>query len=117
MESRERAPAKIGKLLKKPEGGRASEVLLRPYLTEKASRLQSQQKVVFEVFPSANRIEIKKAVQDLYGVLVEDVDVLNLPRKNVRYGKSEGWTKARKKAVVTLKEGEKFEWMEGGKGV
>lgn len=84
----------------------AHEVLVRPLITEKATNLSGENKYVFAVNPKANKVEIKKAITQLYGVKPVAVNILNQRGKNVRYGRVEGQTKAWKKAVIALKEGE-----------
>lgn len=100
----------------RPAGSRglsfgAYRVLKSPHLTEKATNLASQNKYIFKVMPKANKVEIKKAIQDLYGVKVRDVNLINIPKKRRRLGKTEGFRPGYKKAVVTLAEGEKIETM------
>ena len=86
----------------------ASRVLIRPIITEKAT--QTQNCYVFEVLPSANKIEIKKAIKELYNVEPIKINMVRLRGKKVRYGRSLGRTKNRKKALVFLKEGAKIEF-------
>lgn len=86
-----------------------SEVLVRPILTEKSSMLTNLNKYVFEVAMATNKIEIKKAIEQYYGVEVDKVNTLIVkPRqKNFRTKKMSrpGFTKSYKKAVVSLKSG------------
>ncbi len=83
------------------------DVLKGPCLTEKAALLQEVDgKVVFKVHPKANKIEIKKAVELMFGVKVRDVRTSSVPGKQKRVGKFVGQTKDWKKAYVTLSEGE-----------
>ncbi len=86
-----------------------SEILIRPILTEKSSMLTNLNKFVFEVAMDTNKIEVKKAIEQYYGVEVEKVNTIVVkPRqKNFRTKKMSrtGWTKRYKKAVVTLKSG------------
>lgn len=84
----------------------AHQVLFRPLVTEKASGLGAVNKYVFAVAPKANKITIKKAIAELYGVSPLAVNVINLRGKNVRYGRTSGQTRAWKKAIVTLRQGE-----------
>ena len=86
----------------------ASRVLIRPIITEKAT--QTQNCYVFEVLPSANKIEIKKAIKELYNVEPIKINMVCMHGKKVRYGRSSGRTKNRKKALVFLKEGAKIEF-------
>ena len=87
-------------------------IIRRPImLTEKSSRLREQgNKVIFEVRPGANKIQIKNAIQELFKVGVVDVNTLVMRGKDKRMGR--GYAKLRnwKKAVVTLKEGENLDF-------
>lgn len=67
----------------------AAKVLRSPHVTEKAINLNQQNKYVFKVEAGANKNEVKRAIHELYGVKVEDVNVLNIPRKR------EGWAGAK----------------------
>ncbi len=90
----------------------ARDIIVKPIISEKSYDLVEKNKYVFEVHPDANKIEIGRAVAEIFGVEVEDVNTINVkgkPRK-VRYAM--GKTKKRKKAVVTLKEGHKIEFFE-----
>ncbi len=81
-------------------------VLQGPCLTEKASLLQeSANKVVFKVHPQANKIEVKRAVEKMFNVKVQDVRTAWTHGKKKRVGKTVGFTSAWKKAYVTLSEG------------
>lgn len=88
-----------------------SEILIKPILTEKANAQQeSLRKYAFKVARKANKLEIKKAVEDFYGVSVVDVNTSVVPGKNkTRYTKAgflKGQKPAYKKALVTVAEGE-----------
>lgn len=91
-----------------------SEVLIKPILTEKANGQQeSLRRYAFRVARGANKLEIKKAVEEFYGVNVVDVNTVVVPGKNkTRYTKK-GFTKgqksAYKKAMVTVAEGENID--------
>jgi len=93
----------------KSDTGSAYQVLLRPIVTEKSTRLSKEGKYVFEVAMKANKIEIKKAVKNVYGVDPTDVTVLRIlgKPKRSRYGR--GRTKNWRKAVVTVKKGQSIE--------
>ncbi len=90
-------------------------VIRRPLITEKATRLKDASNTVcFEVDRDANKIEIARAVQTLFGVKVADVRVANCEGKWKRMGKFVGQRKAWKKAYVRLAPGEKpIEFFEG----
>jgi len=90
------------------------KVLIAPLLTEKGSLLkESNNTVIFSVSRSANKIEIKKAVEELLKVKVDSVRTINCGGKKKRLGKHEGKRPDWKKAMVKLKEGEKFDFVEG----
>ncbi len=93
-----------------------TEVIQEPYLTEKTNLLRADNNVVvFKVHPKANKIVIKKAVQTIFGVEVEDVKVINVRKKRKRgkkgilQRKPEYW----KKALVKIKEGQTIDFFEG----
>jgi large subunit ribosomal protein L23 len=88
-----------------------SEVLIKPILTEKANAQQEKlRRYAFKVDRRANKLEIKKAVEDFYGVSVVDVNTSVVPGKNkARYTKAgfiQGMKSAYKKAMVTVADGE-----------
>ena len=91
------------------------QVIRRPLITEKATRLKDASNTVcFEVNRDANKIEIARAVTALFGVKVADVRVANRQGKWKRMGRFLGQRKAWKKAYVRLVEGEKpIEFFEG----
>ena len=91
----------------------ALKSVMRPIVSEKSTMLNALNKYVFEVAPSTNRIEVKKGIEVLYNVRVESVNIISVKKRAVRYGKTSGWTKAGKKAIVTLKKGEKIEVSKG----
>jgi large subunit ribosomal protein L23 len=90
---------------------RLSEVLIKPILTEKANAQQEKlRRYAFKVNRRANKLEIKKAVQDFYGVTVVDVNTAVVPGKSktrfTKAGYVKGQKPAYKKALVTVAEGE-----------
>lgn len=85
------------------------QVIIKPIITEKSSLLGAQNKYVFQVSTNVNKIEIRKAIEDLFNVKVSGVNTLNVPGKKKRLGRFEGMTSAWKKAVITLKDGYKIE--------
>ena len=90
------------------------DIILRPVLTEKAYDGFGEKRYVFEVQVTANKTEIKKAVETIFGVKVEKVNTLRTLGKIKRQGKSSGRTPEIKKAYVTLKEGSKtIEFFDG----
>ena len=90
------------------------QIIIRPVVTERSTELADDRgKYTFIVHPSANKIEIKNAVQSLFEVKVKDVHTANFRGKVRRVGRSEGKKAAYKKAVVTLAEGERIDVYEG----
>jgi large subunit ribosomal protein L23 len=91
---------------------KAESVIRRPIvLTEKASLLrESANQVVFEVARSANKVQIKDAVQALFNVKVESVNTLVIRGKDRRMGRTYGKMQNWKKAVVTLKKGDTIDF-------
>ena len=85
----------------------AQDIVIRPIITEKSMAGNAEKKYTFEVHKDANKIEIAKAVAELFGVEVKKVNTLNVRGKFRRQGRFEGYTRAWKKAVVTLTEGSK----------
>ncbi len=85
------------------------DVIVEPLVTEKSNISVSQDKYTFKVNPDSNKISVKTAVEKIYGVKVASVNISNVKGKKVRYGKYAGRKSDWKKAVVTLKKGEKIE--------
>jgi large subunit ribosomal protein L23 len=98
---------------KKEDTGDAYKVLLKPLVTEKATNLSALNKYVFEVALEATKIEIKKAIKNVYGIEPVSVNILHVSGKKVRFGRTMGTTKNRKKAIVAFKSGQKIEVYEG----
>ncbi len=89
---------------------RSSTLLIKQaWITEKATDLSGLRKYIFIVDKKANKSEIKKGVELIYGVKVENLNIINTKGKAKRLGRSLGKTSAFKKAIVTLKEGEKID--------
>ena len=93
--------------------GKALGIIVKPLVTEKSSFLGQYGQYVFEVSPKANKIEIAKAVWHAYGVKPESVNLVKVRGREVRYGKTRGVTKKKKKAIITLRPGDKIEIHEG----
>ncbi|MGI6065785.1 MAG: 50S ribosomal protein L23 [Bacillota bacterium] len=89
------------------------DVLIKPLVSEKSISLMEQNKYPFEVNADANKIEIKYAVQELFKVTVTNVTTMNVKGKMKRMGRYIGKRPDRKKAIVTLKSGDKIEVFEG----
>lgn len=105
--------SKLAKKAASENTQQAYRVLLHPLVSEKGSYAAAMGKYFFAVSARANKFEIKKAVHALYGVSPIKVNVVSLPGKDVRYGKSRGRTSDQKKAIVTLKKGETIQVYEG----
>jgi large subunit ribosomal protein L23 len=84
-------------------------VLLQPRISEKAGHLASVNKYIFNIRKGANKVEVKKAVERAYKVSVIKVNVINTDGKIKNSGRHSGKTSNFKKAVVTLKKGDKIE--------
>jgi large subunit ribosomal protein L23 len=89
------------------------DVLQRPLITEKNSGLQAQNKYAFEVREEATKPQIKQAVEKAFRVKVTGVNVIKIAGKTKKVGKRIYNTPPWKKAVVTLREGDKIEFFEG----
>jgi large subunit ribosomal protein L23 len=88
-------------------------VIVRPIVAEKASYLGARGQYVFEALKGANKIQIGKAIEKMYGVKPVKVNIIKIKGKAVRYGKTMGKTKSWKKAIVTLPKETKIEIYEG----
>ncbi|MBI4199542.1 MAG: 50S ribosomal protein L23 [Chloroflexi bacterium] len=89
------------------------DVLVRPVVTEKSTLLQEQGKYVFVVRPEANKGMVREAIQQAYGVRVLGVNMAVSRGKLKRYGPRRVKTAGYKKAIVTLKPGDKIQIFEG----
>ena len=93
----------------------ANQIIRRPLVTEKSTILREEENVLaFEVAGSANKIQVKQAVEELFKVKVEEVRLFNVRGKMKRLGKFVGKRRDWRKAYVRLKDGEKApEFVEG----
>ncbi len=90
------------------------DIISYPIITERSTELrEGMNKVLFIVNSNANKIQVKKAVEELLKVKVEKVNLITVPGKKKRLGKFEGFRPGKKKAVVTLRKGEKIGIFEG----
>ncbi len=90
-----------------------TDVLKKPVLTEKSMALQStQNKYTFDVDVKANKIEVRHAVEKMFNVKVTNVNIMNVRPRKKRMGKYEGTTNRRRKAIVTLAEGNEINYFE-----
>jgi large subunit ribosomal protein L23 len=120
------APASAAKEIKKPaeqeekkpaspvlrpkrRAGFSYDTVREPHISEGATNLAEKNQYVFKVLPGANKLEIKKAVEGIYGVDVLSVNKIKIPAKKRRLGRTEGFRKSCVKAVVKIKEGQKIE--------
>ncbi len=90
--------------------------IIRPVVSEKSTLLGDQGKYVFEVAPDANKIQIKLAVEEAFSnkkVEVVTVNIVRVPGKVRRRGRSVGMTRSWKKAIVTLRAGQRLDLFEG----
>lgn len=95
-----------------PSGMTDTSLILKgAHVTEKAGNLNSLNQYVFKVAVGSNKIEIKKAVEKMYGVKVDQVRISVMPAKKRRLGRQEGEKSGFKKAMVKLAEGQKIEIM------
>ena len=92
----------------------AHDIIIRPVITEKSMAGAQLKKYTFEVAKDANKIQIAKAVAEVFGVEVKKVNTMNVRGRLRRQGRSEGYTPSWKKAIVTLTESSKsIEFFEG----
>ncbi len=113
-EAKDEAPKKteskkVEPAAKEAVNGPANHIIVRPLVTEKSSRLNALRQYVFEVQPSATKIDVRNAVHQLYGVRPTSVDISNVRGNVVRYGRTWGKTNSRRKAMVTLPEGKSID--------
>ena len=122
--SREKKPEKVLDV-KKPEKTKASpivrttglkkkkgfsyDIIKGPHISEKASNLGEKNMYVFKVRNGVNKMEIRKAVEGIYAVDILSVNVIKIPKKKRRIGRTEGFKKGYMKAIVKVKEGQKIE--------
>ncbi len=82
-----------------------SDIIYAPVITEKSSALAQNNVYVFKVAKNANKIQIKDAIEEAFGVTVLSVNPLNTNTKKPRVGRYPGTRKTYKKAIITLSEG------------
>jgi len=94
----------------------AFSTIVRPVVSEKSTVLGELGKYVFEVAPDANKIQIKHAIEEVFSnkkVQVLTVNIVRVPGKERRRGRSVGMTRSWKKAIVTLRAGQRLDLFEG----
>ncbi|BBB91361.1 MAG TPA: 50S ribosomal protein L23 [Methylomusa anaerophila] len=89
------------------------DVLIRPLITEKTTSLMQDNKYTFIVPLTANKVEIRQAVEQIFKVKVLAVNTIRVMGKNKRMGKTQGKRPDYKKAIVKLAPGERIEFFEG----
>ena len=90
-----------------------NRVLVKPTITEKSTILQESGKYTFQIAPRANKVEVKEAVEKSFDVTVLDVNITKLHGKRKRYGPRVSKQPDIKKAVITLKSGDRINLIEG----
>ena len=80
----------------------ARDIIKRPVITEATMLITDDKKYTFEVDVRANKTQVKQAVQEIFGVKVKNVNIMNVRGKLKRMGKYAGYTKKRRKAIVKL---------------
>jgi large subunit ribosomal protein L23 len=90
----------------------AVDIVKRPLITEKSTKLVEEGKYTFEVMQGANKVEVKKAVEELFKVNVVSVNIINVRKKERRVGKYTGLRPAVRKAIVTLQKGQTLDVFE-----
>lgn len=92
----------------------AYRIIKKPLVTEKSTALQEDGNwLAFRVHRGANKIQIKAAIEKVFGVTVLQVNTLNMKGKSKRFGKNIGVSQNWKKAMIRLKDGDKIEMFEG----
>lgn len=89
------------------------EVLRRPLVTEKSTRLSERNKYVFAVDKKASKDQVKAAVEKAFSVGVVSVNIIRVPAETKKVGRRAVTASSWKKAIVTLKEGDKIQFFEG----
>ena len=90
------------------------QVIQSPLVTEKSTTLRAERnQYSFFVHPRSNKIEIKKAIEELFKVKVLNVNTVKVGGKKRRLGKYQGYTSSRKKAIITLQAGDTIKVFEG----
>jgi len=102
---------KVAKDLKQASSIDLTKILKNPRITEKAAHLSEANVYTFNVYPSATKPEIKKAIESLYGVKVVQVTVITLPTKSVSRRGGKGVKGGGKKAYVYLQKGQTIEFV------
>jgi large subunit ribosomal protein L23 len=109
IEKKEKPEVKIPSKSAKNAKSFSYQVVKAPHISEKATYMAEVNQYVFDVSNDCNKNEAKKAISGIYGVDVLSVNMIRIPAKKRRLGKTQGYRNAYKKAIVTIKEGQKIE--------
>lgn len=112
-EDKKEATKKTSDRMPAHEKGKTFDVLIHPWITEKSHDEISDNKYAFKVESRTNKSQIKDAVEVTYDVSVERVNVVNIHAKKRRFGRKVGKKVGFKKAIVTLKKGDKIDFFQG----
>ena len=85
------------------------QIVKQPHISEKATDLSEKNQYTFKVLPEYNKEQIKNTVEGIYGVDVVWINLIKIPAKKRRLGKTQGFRKGYRKAIVKIKEGQKIE--------
>ena len=85
------------------------DIIKEPHISEKSTDLTAINQYVFRIQNGANKFEIKKAIEGIYGVNVLSVNIVKIPPKKRRLGKTQGFKKGFVKAIIKIKDGQKIE--------
>ena len=91
----------------------SNDIIIKPVISEKSTGMMEDNKYVFKVAYDSNKLTVKHAVKEIFGVTPEKVNIINVRGKNRRLRYRMGKRSAWKKAIVTLKAGDKIEIFEG----
>jgi large subunit ribosomal protein L23 len=108
-----REKGKTGQDKRVKPNGQAYRILLKPLVTEKAAQASAANQYMFAVAPHANKIEVGRAVEEIYGIKPVSVNMVRVLGKEVRYGRRRGQRKDWKKAIVKLPAGKTINLYEG----
>ena len=90
------------------------DIIIKPIITERSMEATGDKKYVFQVAPDAGKIEIRNAIEEIFGVKVKDVNTMNVRGKEKRMGVHKGYRSDWKKAIIQLKPDSKsIEFFEG----
>lgn len=108
-EKKETEEKKVGVGLPQGKDSFIYKTINKPIVTERAVNLSYESRYVFKVFPRANKVEIKRAIEKLYDVKVREVKIINVIAKKRQVGRFKGLKSGFKKAIVSLEKGQTIE--------